>query len=63
MKNQLQINNLPDPISIREAASKYYVDDKFRSFSLLKTSEHFNDKNQDNVPSYKMKSPAALREP
>ena len=28
-KNQCRVKNLPDPISIREAASKNYVDNKF----------------------------------
>ena len=29
LKNQYRIKNLPDPISIREAASKNYVDNLF----------------------------------
>ena len=30
MKNRFRIKNLPDPISIREAASKNYIDKKFK---------------------------------
>ena len=30
LKNQYRIKNLPDPLSIREAASKNYVDNLFR---------------------------------
>ena len=37
MKNQFRIKNLPDPISIREAASKNYIDKKF------KTDNDFNN--------------------
>ena len=35
-ENQFRIKNLPDPISIREAASKNYVDNKFNDPSILK---------------------------
>ena len=35
-KNQYRIKNLPDPISIREAASKNCVDDKFLDPSIIK---------------------------
>ena len=37
LKNQYRIKNLPDPISIREAASKNYVDNKFNDPSIIKT--------------------------
>ena len=37
LKNQFRIKNLPDPISIRAAASKYYVDSKFNDPSTIKT--------------------------
>ena len=38
LKNQYRIKNLPDPISIREAASKNYVDKKFNDPSIIKTT-------------------------
>ena len=51
MKNQFRIENLPDPISIRESASKLYVADKFNDPSITKNTEHFdfNNKNLDKV--------------
>ena len=36
LKNQFKIKNLPDPIGIREAAPKKYVDIKFNDPSILK---------------------------
>ena len=36
LKNHLGVKNLPDPISIREAASKKQVDDKFNDPSIIK---------------------------
>ena len=36
LKNQYRIKNLPDPISIREAASKTYVDNKYNDPSIIK---------------------------
>ena len=36
LKNQFRIKNLPDPISIREAA-KNYTNDKFSDPSIIKT--------------------------
>ena len=51
LKNQHRIKNLPDPISIREAASKHYVDNLFNDPSILKNTEHIdlNDRNITNV--------------
>ena len=36
LRNQFRIKNLPDPISIREAVSKNYVDNKFNDPSKKK---------------------------
>ena len=36
LKNQYRIKNIPDPISIRKAASKKYVDDLFNNPSVKK---------------------------
>ena len=51
LKNQFRIKNLPDPISVQEAASQNYVDNKFNDPSLLKNTEHINlnDRNITNV--------------
>ena len=51
LKNQYRIKNLPDPISIREAASKNYVDNLFNDSSILKNTEHINlnDRNITNA--------------
>ena len=50
-KNQFRIKNLPDPISIREAASKNYVDNFFNDPSIVKNTEHIdlNDRNITNA--------------
>ena len=50
-KNQYRIKNLPDPISIREAASKNYVVNKYNDHSLIKNTEHIdpNDRNITNA--------------
>ena len=51
MKNQYRITNLPDPISIREACSKNYVDNLFNDTSILKNNAHIdlNDRNITNA--------------
>ena len=51
MKNQYRIKNLPDPISIREAASKIHVDNFFNDPSIIKNTEHIdlNDRNIINA--------------
>ena len=50
LKNHLE-KNLPDPVSIREAASKNYVDNLFNDPSILKITEHIdlNDRNITNA--------------
>ena len=64
LKSQLRIKNLPDPISIREAALKNYVDNDFNDPSTIKNTDHvdFNDKNLDNVHSIKVNSFPTLEE-
>ena len=51
LKNQFRIKNLPDPISIREAASKNYVDSLFNNPSIIKNNAHIdlNDRNVTNA--------------
>ena len=48
LKNQYRIQNLPDPISIREAASKNYVDNLFNDPSIVKNNAHI-DLNGRNI--------------
>ena len=48
LKNQFRIKNLPDPISIREAASKNYVDNLFNDPSIIKNNAHI-DLNGRNI--------------
>ena len=50
LKNQYRIKNLPNPISIREAASKNYVDNLFNDPSIIKNNAHIdlNDRNITN---------------
>ena len=50
LKNQFRIKNLPDPISIREAASKNYVDNLFNDPSIVKNNANIdlNDRNFTN---------------
>ena len=42
LKNQFRIQNIPDPISIREAASKNYVDNLFYDPSIIKNNAHID---------------------
>ena len=51
MKNQFRIKNLRDPISIRDACSKKYVDTLFNNPSILKNTAHIdlNDRNIINA--------------
>ena len=51
LKNQYRNKNLPDLISIREAASKNYVDNLFNDSSIVKNTEHIdlNDRNITNA--------------
>ena len=55
---------MPDPISIREAASKNYVHNKFKDPSVIKNTDHvdFNDKSLNNVHSIKVNSFPTLEE-
>ena len=64
LKNQFRNKNLSDPISIRKAASKNYVDDKFNDPSIIENTAQvdFNDKNLDNVHSIKVNSFPTLEE-
>ena len=51
LKNQFRIKNLPDPISIREPASKNYVDNLFNNLSIVKNKAHIdlNDRKITNA--------------
>ena len=51
LKNHFRIKNLPDPISIREAASKNYNDKLFNDPSILKNTAHIelNGRNITNA--------------
>ena len=51
LKNQFRNKNLPDPISIREAASKNYVDNLFNDPSVVKNNAHIdlNDRKITNA--------------
>ena len=48
LKNQYRIKTLPDPISIREADSKNYVDNLFNDPGVLKNTTHI-DLNNRNI--------------
>ena len=51
LKNHIRIKNIPDPIRIREAASKNYVDNLFNDPSIIKNNSHIdlNDRNITNA--------------
>ena len=49
LKNQFRLKNVPDPISIREAASKNYVDNSFNDPSILKKNNAQIDLNDRNI--------------
>ena len=51
LKNQYRNKNLLDPISIREATSKNYVDNLFNDSSIIKNTAHIdlNDRNFTNA--------------
>ena len=49
LKNQFRNKNLPDPISIREAASENYVDDMFNDPSIIKKNTTHIDLNDRNI--------------
>ena len=42
LKNQYRNKKIPDPISLREAASKHYVDNLFNDLSIIKNTEHID---------------------
>ena len=50
-KNQYRIKSLSDPIIIREAISKKYVDNKFNESSIIKNNAQVdvNEKNLSNT--------------
>ena len=58
LKIQNRIKNLPDPVSIREAAPKNHVDNKFNVSRLIENTAHvdFKDKKLNNVRSIKVNS-------
>ena len=64
MKNQYRIKSVPDPISIREAASKNYVDNKVNDSSIIKNTAHvdFSEKSLKNVLFIKVNSIPTLEE-
>ena len=51
LKNQYRIKNLPDPITIREAASKNYVDNSIDESSLVRNNKDndFGNYNLTNI--------------
>ena len=53
LKNQYRIKNLPDPVSIREAASKNFVDNSIDEVSLVRNNKDndFGNYNLTNINS------------
>ena len=51
LKNHYRIKNVPDPINIKEACIKKYVDKLFNDSGIVKNSAHIdlNDKNNTNA--------------
>ena len=47
LKNQFRIKNIPDPISIGEAASKHYFDNLFSDPSIIKNTEPIDLKDRN----------------
>ena len=63
MKNQYRTKNLTDPYSIRETASKKYVDNLFNGPSIKNTSHvDCNNHNLGNVRNVKVTSYPAVGE-
>ena len=62
LKNQNKIENLPDPISIQEAGSKNYVDNKFIDPTIIKNTSDIdvNDKSITNVRFIEVNIPPEL---
>ena len=46
LKNQFRIENLPDALSIRERASKNYVDKKLNDPSIIRNTAHIDLKDE-----------------
>ena len=60
LKNQYRIKNLPDPISIGEAASKNYIDNSIDEISLVRNNQDndFNNNNLTNINSITLNTQA-----
>ena len=48
-KNQKRSKNIPDPVSIREAISKSYVDNSFNDSSISKNTEQIDLNNRNKT--------------
>ena len=64
IKNWYRIKNIHDPLSIREATSKSYVDNKFNAPIIIKNSDHVDliDKKLNNVRFIKVNCFPAISE-